>query len=167
MISPFLISIPETPYPIPPPPASMRVCPPIPLYWGIEPSWNQGPLLPLMPGKAILCYIHGYSHGSLHVYSLIGGLDPESSGWLILLFFLLVANPFSNFSLFSNFSIGNPVLSSRVGSEHLHLYMSGSGRASQEIARVQDLLLREWCHHVVFSTLITDSQADLSTLMLF
>jgi hypothetical protein len=86
---------------------------------------------------------------------------------LILLFFLLVANPFSNFSLFSNFSIGNPVLSSRVGSEHLHLYMSGSGRASQETARVQDLLLREWCHHVVFSTLITDSQADLSTLMLF
>jgi len=35
---------------------------------------------------------------SLHVYSLIGSLVPGSSGgsgWLILLFFLWVANPFS------------------------------------------------------------------------
>jgi hypothetical protein len=28
-----------------------------PLYWGIEPSQDQGPLLPLMTNKAILCYI--------------------------------------------------------------------------------------------------------------
>ena len=27
------------------------------LYWGIEPSQDQGLLLPLMPDKAILCYI--------------------------------------------------------------------------------------------------------------
>jgi hypothetical protein len=26
-----------------------------------------GPFLPLMPDKAILCYMHGWSHGSLHV----------------------------------------------------------------------------------------------------
>jgi hypothetical protein len=43
---------------------------------------------PLMPDKAILCYIYGWSCGSLHVYSLVGSLDPGSSGWLILLFFL-------------------------------------------------------------------------------
>jgi hypothetical protein len=90
----------ETSYPIPPPPASMRVyphlpthpllppCPHIPLHWGIESSQDQGPLLPLMFDKAILCYIYCWSHGSLLVYSLVGGLDPGSSGWLILLLFL-------------------------------------------------------------------------------
>ena len=61
-------------YPIPPPTASMRVfpypphCPPIPLHSGIEPFQDQGPFIPLMPDKAILCYICGWSHGSLHVY---------------------------------------------------------------------------------------------------
>jgi hypothetical protein len=53
----------------------------------MEPSQDQGPLLPLMPDKAIFCYICGRSHGSLHVYSLVGALVPESSGgsgWLIL-----------------------------------------------------------------------------------
>ena len=42
-------------------------------------------LLPLMPDKAILCYICSWSH----VYSLFGGLVPGSSGgsgWLILFF---------------------------------------------------------------------------------
>lgn len=52
------------PYPIPPPPASMTVfpypptlppCPYIPLHLCIEPSHDQGPLLPLMPNKATLC----------------------------------------------------------------------------------------------------------------
>jgi hypothetical protein len=32
-------------------------CPGIPLHWGIEPSQDQGPLLPLVPNKPILCYI--------------------------------------------------------------------------------------------------------------
>jgi hypothetical protein len=92
---------PEVSYSIPPPPASMRVfpnppthpfrhfCPPISLHWAIEPSQDRGPLLPLMPNKAILCYIYGWSHGTLHVYSLVGGLVPGSSGgsgWLILFF---------------------------------------------------------------------------------
>ena len=35
------------------------------LHWGIEPSQTQGPLLPLMSNKAIICYICGQSHGSL------------------------------------------------------------------------------------------------------
>ena len=73
----------ETPYPIPPPPVFMRVLthPPthssLPTlafpYWDIEPSQNQGLLLPLMSYKAILCFICSWSHGSLHVYSLVGG----------------------------------------------------------------------------------------------
>jgi hypothetical protein len=61
--------------------------PGIPLHWSIEPSQDQGHLLPLMTDKAILCYICGWSYGSLHVYSLVGGLVPGSSGgtgWFIL-----------------------------------------------------------------------------------
>ena len=90
MLSPFQVSPRETPYLIPA--ASMRVlphkfthfclpCPPLPLHWGIEPSKDQGPPLPLMPDKAILCYKSSWSHGS----SLVGILVPENSGgsgWL-------------------------------------------------------------------------------------
>jgi hypothetical protein len=87
---------PKTPYPISPPPASIRVFPYPPthschlalkfLYTGvsIEPSEDQGPLLPLMSDKAILCYMCSSSHVSLHVYFLVGGLVLESyvgSGW--------------------------------------------------------------------------------------
>jgi hypothetical protein len=53
-------------------------------------------LLPLMPNEAILCYICRWSRGSFHVYSLVGGLVPGSSGasgWLILLFFLWGCKP--------------------------------------------------------------------------
>jgi hypothetical protein len=89
-------------HPISPPPASMRVCahPPTPAS---PPSHSPtlGHLafkeprdfLPLMSNKAILCYIYSWSPGSLHVYSLIGGLEPGSSGWLILLFFLWSCKP--------------------------------------------------------------------------
>jgi hypothetical protein len=60
-------------------------CPGFPLQWGIEPSQDQGPLLLFMSNKAILCYIHSWSHGSFHVSSLVGGLVPGSSGgyWLV------------------------------------------------------------------------------------
>jgi hypothetical protein len=90
-----------------------------------------------MHDKAMLCYICSWSYGSIHVYSLIGGLVTGSSGvsgWLILLFILWVKNLFSSFSTFSNSSIGDPVLSPMVGYKHLPLYFSGSGRASQETA---------------------------------
>jgi hypothetical protein len=76
----------ENPLSHPPPPAHQPIhplplpCPGIPLQWGIEPSQDQGPVLSLMSHKAILCYICIWSHGSLHVHSLVGGLVPESSG---------------------------------------------------------------------------------------
>jgi hypothetical protein len=46
---------------------------------------KKGPLLPLMSDKGILCYVCDWSHGSLHVYTLVGGLVPGSSGgvWLV------------------------------------------------------------------------------------
>jgi hypothetical protein len=101
-VIPFPVSPLQTPCPISPFPCFYEGARPptyplpphrpgIPLHWGIEPSQDQGPLFPLMPDKVILCYICSWSIGSLHVYFLVGGLVPGSSGWsgwLILLFFL-------------------------------------------------------------------------------
>jgi hypothetical protein len=68
MLSPFLV-FPSTNPPIPspsrcfcegaPPPTHPLPthCPSISLHWGIEPSQDQGPPLPLMLDKTILCYI--------------------------------------------------------------------------------------------------------------
>ena len=71
-------------------------CPGIHLHGSIEPSLDQGPLLPLMTNKAILCYICSWSPVSLHIYSSVGAFVPESSvgtGWFILLFFLWGCKP--------------------------------------------------------------------------
>jgi hypothetical protein len=61
-------------------------CPGIPLHWGIKHPQVQGLLLLLMPDKAILCHICSWrSHGSLHPYTLVGGLVPGILGggcWL-------------------------------------------------------------------------------------
>ena len=89
MLNLFLVSPPKLLYPLSlpllnnlPTPTS---CPAIPLHRGIEPSQDQRPLLSLMYHKAIHCCICGWSHGSLHVYSLAGGLFSGSSGgyWLV------------------------------------------------------------------------------------
>jgi hypothetical protein len=45
---------------------------------GHQTPQDQGWLLPLIPNKAILCYICSWSHGFLHVYSLVGGPVPRS-----------------------------------------------------------------------------------------
>jgi hypothetical protein len=90
---------PENLHNIPPPPASIRVFPHPPssrphnpLHWGIKLSQYQGPLLLLMPKKAIFCYISSWSHGSLHVYTLVIVLVSGSCGaiWLLLLLLLLL-----------------------------------------------------------------------------
>jgi hypothetical protein len=54
--------------------------PDIPLHWGIGPSQDQESFLPLMSYKTLLCYTCNWSHGSLHVYSLVGGLVRGTSG---------------------------------------------------------------------------------------
>jgi hypothetical protein len=54
--------------------------PDIPLHWGIEPPQAQGPFLPLMSNKSILCHICSWSHGSLHVHYWVGGPVSGSSG---------------------------------------------------------------------------------------
>ena len=84
-------------------------CPRLLLLWSIKLLQDQGPL---MSHKAIFCYICIWSHGSLHVYSLVGGLVLGALGvgsdWLILLFFIWGPNPFSFVSPSPNFSIGFP-----------------------------------------------------------
>jgi hypothetical protein len=85
-------------------------CPGIPLHWGIEPSQDQGPLLPLMPNKAIFWYICGWSHGCSMcilwlVVSFLGALK-DLVGWYCCSSYG-VANPFGFFSPFSNSSMGD------------------------------------------------------------
>ena len=55
-------------------------------------------------------------------------------GCLILLFFQWGAKPFSSFSPSPNSSIRVPEISPMAGFKHPHLYLSGSGRASQGAA---------------------------------
>ena len=66
-----------------PPPTHLflTLCSIIPLNWGIKPPQDQEPPLPLISDKVILCYIFVCSHGSLHVYTLGGGLVPGNSEW--------------------------------------------------------------------------------------
>jgi hypothetical protein len=119
MLSPFSISPPQPPYPMPPPPASMRVFPHlpthplssphpgIPLHWGIKLSQDQGPLLPLMPDKAIFCYICDFS------YVLFGWWFSSWELWRVCYCCssYKASDLLSSFSPFSNSSIGVPVLS--------------------------------------------------------
>jgi hypothetical protein len=96
-LSSFLLR--KSPYLPPHPPNNSPLLLPslgILLQWGIKPSQDQGPLLSLMSDKAILCYICSWNHGSLHVFSSVGGLVPGSSGgtgWFILLFLLWGCKP--------------------------------------------------------------------------
>jgi hypothetical protein len=99
MLSPFLVFLhPRNTLSHPPFPCFYEGAPPPPClqfpYTGasIEPPQDQGPLLPLLHDKAILCYICSLRH----VYSFADGLVPRSYGgfgWLILLFFLWGCKP--------------------------------------------------------------------------
>ena len=123
MSSPFPFSPLQTSYLIPLPPASVRELPNPPilppycsnffLRNGIKPSQNLVPPLPLMLDKAHHCQICSWSHGSLHVYSLVGVLVPVSSAvsiWLISLLFLWGCKPLQLLCYFFNSPTGVPVL---------------------------------------------------------
>jgi hypothetical protein len=69
------------------------------------------------------------------VFLLIGGLVPGNSEVLVSSYCCSsygTANPFSSLGTFSSSFIGDPVLSPMDGYEHLLLYLSDTGRASQE-----------------------------------
>jgi hypothetical protein len=67
-----------------------------------------------MPDKVILCYICGWSHGTLHVYSLVGGLVPgalEVGGlWLvdIVVFPMRLQTPSAERNLFFSLYHSSP-----------------------------------------------------------
>jgi len=100
--------------------------PGIPPLWGNEPSEDQGLLLLLMTDDAILCYICGWSPGTLHVYPSVGGCLWEllggQVGWYCCSSYG-VATPFSSSSpFFNSSSIGVLVLSLMIRCKHPHLY---------------------------------------------
>lgn len=64
--------------------------PGIPLLQGNEHPQAQGPLLPLMSNKAIFCHICTQSHGSLRMYSLVGGPVTVSSGGGLFFYYLWI-----------------------------------------------------------------------------
>jgi hypothetical protein len=72
------------------------------------------------------------NHGQKTCNSCLVPVSSGESGWLILLFFLWVANPFSSFNPSPSSYTGDPVLSTMDGCKHLPL--SGTGTASQETA---------------------------------
>ena len=107
MLSPFSLSLQKTLYPISCPSASMQMLTYSPThsclialaypYLGSLSLHRVKGLPPIVPDKVILYYICSWSYGSLHVYSLVGGLVSGSSGvsgWLILSFFLWGCRPF-------------------------------------------------------------------------
>jgi hypothetical protein len=140
MLSLFHVSLSKNPYPIPPTPTSKRVLPTHPLTpifltwhspnWGIKhpqakslsPHWHQQGL-PL-PHKQLEPYV---------LFDLWSSpREVQRSGWLILLLPPWSCKPFNSFIPFSNSSTGDPALSPMIGCKHPPLYLSGSGRASQE-----------------------------------
>ena len=143
MLSPFSISPQKSPIPSP----SSCLCegapqpthrmplpyPHKPLHWGIEPSRDQGPHLPLMPNKAssVTYTPRAMCHSMCIACLVVRTYCCSSYG---------VATPFGPFS---NSSTGDPVISSMVGCEQPLLYMSCSCRASQETA------ISGSCQHVL------------------
>jgi hypothetical protein len=108
--------------------------PSISLHQGIKPPQAQGLLLQLMSNKANLCHICGQSHGSSFGWwsspqklQGVWPVDTVAPHW--------GCKPPSLPSVSSpNPPSGNSTLSPMIGPEHLPLYLSGSGIASQKTA---------------------------------
>jgi hypothetical protein len=81
----YVGALPST-YPLPP------HCSNIPLHWDIESPEDQGSPFPLIPDKAILCYISCRSYGSLHVYSFFGGKLKSWELWVFWLVDIVILN---------------------------------------------------------------------------
>jgi hypothetical protein len=93
----------------------------------IKPTHAQGPFLPLVFNKDLLCLICGWNHGSLHVYYLGGSPVPRSMGWGVHIGWHCsslpgATNTLSSFSTFSNSSVKDPSLRPVFGCEHLPLH---------------------------------------------
>ena len=101
-----------------------------------------------MSGNAILCYLCLWSHGSLSVQSLVGGVVPGSTGLSgqQMLFFIWVCQlllPPAPPSTSSPTSVPEPSLV--VGSKHAHLYWSVADGSSQGADITGSWWIPRWC----------------------
>jgi hypothetical protein len=141
MLSPFLVSLLKTRYSLPLPPAHQ----PTHSYFLVLALPYSG-ASSTHRTKSLSSIDHQQGHLLLHMWVetwvppcvLFGWwFSPWElwvTGWFILLFLLWAAHPFSSFGPFSSSSIEDYVLSPMACSEYPPLYLSGTGRASQETA---------------------------------
>ena len=147
MLAPFLVPTHNLPSP-PSPPASLRMFPYPPTYSHL-PSlalpYTGSLSLPKTKGLSSHCclkarpLLHMQLEPCVPSYIFFGWWFSPWELWQGLVGWYCcssygVANPFSSFSPFSNSSIDVSMLNPIVGCKHLPLYLSGSGRASQETA---------------------------------
>jgi hypothetical protein len=140
-VPPLKLSIPHTPlssmrvFPYPATPASH---PSIPLNWAPSLHSTKGHLLPLMWERTSSA-THAAGAMGPSMSTLWWWFSPWEFWGLVDRYFCssyMVANHFISFSLFTNYFIDNPMLSSMFGCENPPLYMSlrVSGIASKETA---------------------------------
>jgi hypothetical protein len=121
-------------------PSSMRLFfhPPTPTFWPwhsptLRHQTRSGPRA--SPSTDVQQgHICGWSPGFFHLYYLVQspGSPRGLAGWHCCSIYG-AANPLRFFTPFSDSTIRDPVLNPMVGCNHPPLYLSGSGRASQEI----------------------------------
>jgi len=131
MLSPFLGSPPQAPYPLLVSPASIRVSPspnpaslpshsPILRHWAfIEPSTS--PIDAQQVHPLLHMQLEPWVPPCVHFGSWFSPWESGGSGWLILLFFFGLQTPSAPSAPSLNSSIGVPVLSPMVGCVYPHL----------------------------------------------
>ena len=108
--------------------------PGISLHWGIEPSQDQGTLLPFIDDWLGHPLLHMHLEPWVPPCVFFGWWFSPWELWEYWLVYIVVSptNTFSSLGPFSSSSIGNPVFCPMDGYEHPLLYLSGTGRASQK-----------------------------------
>jgi hypothetical protein len=146
MLSFFLVSPPEPPYPIPlplllwlcshthPPTSASPLWHPSTLWQWAFTGPRASPPIDVLQGHSLLhIQLEPWVPPCvLFSWCLVPGSSGGLVGWYCSSYG--VSKPFSSLSTFSSASTGDFVLSPMVGCEYPLLYLSGSGRASQETA---------------------------------
>lgn len=118
------------------------------LHPAIKFSEDQGLFLLLMLDNAFLCYMYDWSHGSLCMYWLVGGLALGTlvwSGCLILFLFLWGCK---HIQLLQFFSFGVFLFSPMVSCYHAHLYSRATAEPFRSHTYVAPLSWTSWLNKV-------------------
>jgi hypothetical protein len=91
--------------------------PGIPLYWGTDPSQDQGPLLPLITTRpfSAICTVGAMGLSMCTLWLVIESLGTLGIQVGSYCSSYRATNPFSSLGPFSSSSIGDPVLRAMVG----------------------------------------------------